>query len=90
MSHFASCREFGTLATSPFDSRNRVERNGLDLSRLTFQVRCWNWGGTQSHSCTTDVWTRGNLKLFQTRIRLSDELPPEIVSVSDEAFGDLT
>jgi hypothetical protein len=71
------CGGFGSLTAPPLDPTNRLERVGLSLSKLTFQLICTaGWTMTVCPGATN----RGELSLFQTRISLMDAFAPVIRS----------
>ena len=78
MSYFTPCRILGRLDVPPLDPLNRLERTRLSLTRLGFQTRCWRWNGEVSGMCAAAAWTRGEVRLFQTRVTLTDNLAPTI------------
>lgn len=83
MSHFGSCRGFGVPSAAPLDPVNRLERGSLTLSRLGFQVLCWEWGNAYPDPPPGEckpTSNPGEVRVFQTRVTLEDQSAPAIVS----------
>ena len=81
-SYFASCTGAGVM-NNPLAPGNKVERSGLAVRSLTYQIMCWNFGSPGGAPCPTASSAPGRLRIFSSRFRFADDFKP--------AFeGDLT